>query len=139
MKLVFGGATFTVPDGWRGSALFTFIMPAPPAALIDSGGSPANVVVEVLSAERQSAAEHLELRLKGFGGRVQGFQVRERGERDGIAFAVVTFDHATPVVQLIQVRTVGDQVAVVTGTARSKLFDDVRPTFVEVARSFAPG
>ena len=148
MRITFSGLRADVPDGWTDASTLVFMMPAstltaPLAKQRKADRSPANVAISWGAAPKGASAAHAAVLLEGRLDEMQralpGFTRRAHGERDGVAWAEVSFDAEAPLVQLVMSRIVGPTAISVTGSALLAAYSDaLRDRFLDVARSIAP-
>jgi hypothetical protein len=139
MRVRFHDFAAEVPEGWRDESTITFTMP-PDDRLTpmgqSGGGSPGNVVIGWQARRQQSVEAFVQERAAGLRKALPGFKLRAEGEiAPDVRFLEYTFSAPVPVVQLLVVRAVGDELVCVTGTAMAGRFAELRPVFEALARS----
>jgi hypothetical protein len=142
MKATFHHFETAIPEGWIDASVLSFLIP-PDAALTEARAAlknpprPAGNVS--LTWGRVAPNTDLLPFLQGQAAKMapqrKGFMIGDQGKtEDGIAYVEVSFEDPEPVRQMLMVRQMDQEIVLVTGTALSVRFNQLRPSFLEVAR-----
>jgi hypothetical protein len=147
MEVGFFGMLATIPDGWENRSTITFQAPqaaieAPRLLQPRGAGSPGNVAITWMPLPKGDApaAAYLESQLRALPSLFERFAVTGRGDAgDGgapLPFVEFAFDaQDRRVAQILCARPLAGDLVIVTGTAAAPSFAQLRPHFIDVARS----
>ena len=134
MQVTFGEVSTELPDGWTDGSIIKFSDPARPA---EEGSAQPSIVItraddagDDLSGLLSAHAEQLSDTLIGF--EVQGTG-STRGRRGDVHYLEHRFGEAQEYSQILLLTVVAKTVYIVTGTAGTAEYDELRPRFVEAA------